>query len=219
MSSSSRENITCPNCGKESPFTVWHSINTTLNPDMKTTVRDKSAFRFTCPHCGHSTMVDYGFLYHQMEDEMMIYYCQSDESAKEIYGLYTGKVGKDMSSFLPDAKYLNRIVRSMNQLLEKLAIFDAGLDDRLIEICKVFILANYLDSHPDAGKLRLLMFTDKEEHIIQIMNDQKTLGYSKITDEMYNTIKTEFAPRLKDIREDKEPIIDQNWALNMIKNK
>ena len=212
--------LTCKECGKESEFTIWRSINTMLDPEMKKAVRDRSAFRFTCPHCGKSAQVDYGFLYHQMEDKTMIYYTQTDEEEKEIRGIISGNANMPFFEDLQKDKYLNRIVRSMNQLLEKLAIFDAGLDDRIVEICKIFIVSEYTRQHPDSTKLQLLMFTDNEKnHIIQIMEGNKTGGYTKLTDEYYNLIRDKFSPRLNDIREDREPVIDQAWALEFLKAK
>ena len=84
MSRSRLISITCPECQKESDFRIWESINTMLNPEMKSAVRDRSAFLFTCPECGAKKYVDYGFLYHQMEDHIMIHYVNSDENAEEI---------------------------------------------------------------------------------------------------------------------------------------
>ena len=222
MSMSGQVPITCQECGKESQFTIWKSINTMLDPEMKSKVRDKSAFLFTCPHCGHSVFVDYGFLYHQMEDQIMIHYAQTEEAVREIYDYYVGNESNELLKDFPDlqAKYLNRIVRSPNQLLEKLAIFDAGLDDRIIEICKVFILSEYLKQHPECSNPELLMFTDKEKgHIIQVIDNHKTAGYTALKDEYYTLIKNKFLPRLKDIREDREPVIDQAWALKFMNEK
>lgn len=51
--------VTCPSCGKDSDFTVWESINTMLDPEMKAKVRDGSAFTFECPHCGAEVQVEY----------------------------------------------------------------------------------------------------------------------------------------------------------------
>ncbi len=217
MSMPERITLTCKECGKESEFTIWRSINTTLDPEMKSAVRDRSAFRFTCPHCGKSSLVNYGFLYHQMEDQIMIYYIQTDEEEKEIRGIFNGKANMPFFEDLQQDKYLNRIVRSLNQLLEKLAIFDAGMDDRIIEICKVFILAEYHKQHPDCGHIELLMYNDGDEHIIQILEDGKPAGGTRLSDEMYNSINEHFAPRLKEIRDEDEPVIDQAWALNFFK--
>ena len=51
MSKHYETTITCPKCGKEAPFRIWESINTTLDPEMKEKVKDRSAFLFTCPNC------------------------------------------------------------------------------------------------------------------------------------------------------------------------
>ena len=62
--------ITCPECQKEHPFIMWESINTAIDPKMRSAVKDRSAFLFTCPTCGTKNYIDYGFLYHQMEDQI-----------------------------------------------------------------------------------------------------------------------------------------------------
>ena len=219
MSMERNEIITCPKCGKESEFTIWQSINTMLDPEMKSAVRDKSAFQFKCPHCGHTACVDYPFLYHQMEDQIMIHYTASDEDVQEIYKLYTGETDVDMLKNIIKDKYLRRIVRSQNQLLEKLAIFDAQMDDRIVEICKVFMMAEFLKQHPDSTDVEMLMYTTEDQkHIIQVLGKGRSLGGAELTDEMYNAVKQQFLARLKDIRDD-DPIINQKWALAFLKLK
>lgn len=91
MSKRCEVTITCPKCNEEHPFVMWQSINTQLDPEMRAAVKDRSAFQFICPTCGEKTYVDYGFLYHQMEDGIMIHYASSDEDAEEIYKMVTNK--------------------------------------------------------------------------------------------------------------------------------
>ena len=220
MSMSHQETIKCPECGKDSEFTVWQSINTTLDPEMKSAVRNKSAFQFICPYCGHKANVDYGFLYHQMEDHIMIHYANSEENAQEIYKMLTEKDEanpmKDMLKDLITEKYLCRIVRSQNQLLEKLAIFDAQMDDRIVEICKCLIYAQFLEKHPDSRDVELLMFTNEDKkHIVQIMNNEGSFGFAEISDDLYQSVKTHSEKDLTDLRED-DPIIDRKWALTFM---
>ena len=66
--------IECPLCHKEVELKMWSSINTLENPEYKDAVRDMSAFEFICPECGEKYYLDYGLLYHQMEDKIMIQY-------------------------------------------------------------------------------------------------------------------------------------------------
>ena len=43
--------VTCPECKNESPFIIWESINTMLNPEMKPVVLDRSAIFFEYRAC------------------------------------------------------------------------------------------------------------------------------------------------------------------------
>lgn len=222
MSKHMKEQITCPECGKKSDFLIWESINTTLDPEMKQAVRDGSAFMFKCPHCGHQAHVDYGFLYHQMEDRIMIHYANSDENAKEIHQMFEKYASDDnpinkMVGDLLHNNYLIRIVRTHNQFLEKLAIFDAGMDDRIIEIIKLFFWAQLHQQDNNQKVDELLMFTAPDgKHIIQFIADGKGFATAEITDDMYNDIQSHFGKNLPDMRKDKI-IIDRQWALEHIK--
>ena len=46
-------------------------------------------------------------------------------------------------------KYLYRIVTSANQLVEKIQIFDAGKDDRVMELVKLLATDSLLENNPD----------------------------------------------------------------------
>ena len=84
MSSKTTVEVTCPACGAKHKVSIWKSINTTLDPEMKQAVRDRSAFLFTCPSCGYQTHLSYGFLYYQMEDGILIHLANSEKNAEEI---------------------------------------------------------------------------------------------------------------------------------------
>lgn len=100
---------------------------------------------------------------------------------------------------------------------EKLAIFDLGLDDRIIEIFKIFLLARYQEDHPkNSGKIELLYFFDEGKHMIQVMDGDEPAGVAELPLDFYEELKSEFAPRLPDIRKDK-PFIDRQWAIETLK--
>lgn len=214
MSQRREVSLTCPQCGKEHPFIIWNSINTTLDPEMKEAVKDRSAFRFVCPDCGAKTYIDYDLLYHQMEDRIMIHYARLDESAEQIYQMLTKDDPEDMVQDMLRNHYLIRIARSQNQLREKIAIFDAGLDDRIIEIYKIFILRTVQEKDPDCKDIEMLYYKDPTEgkDFIQIIADGKTYGVVELRKSTYD----EYRDRLPDIRKD-GPYIDRSWALEKMK--
>jgi len=66
MSSFRNVTITCPDCGAEGEYTIWNSVNVTINPELKYKIMYGSIFNWTCPKCGKIFNVPYPFLYHDM---------------------------------------------------------------------------------------------------------------------------------------------------------
>ena len=200
--------VDCPRCGKAHPYEVWRSINTVLDPKMRAAVRDLSAFLFTCPSCGERTYVDYGFLYHQMEDRLMVHYADSEKDFEEACAAHAGDMARDMRG----DGYLVRVVRTQSELLEKLAIFDRGLDDRAVEVYKVFILASYQRENPGKGAVDTLYFSEGGEDYVQVLDGARPAAVARMPREAYDTVCREYLGALPGVRE-AGPVIDRQWAL------
>ena len=219
MSIREEKTITCRSCKKSSNFIKWKSINTMIDPHMKSAVRDLSAFHFTCPYCGREAYIDYGFLYHQQEDKIMIYYADSDEDIAAVERIAGGKgMAGIMEDIIADSDddYLFRIVLSQDELLEKLSLFDSGLDDRIIEIYKVFILNQYMEDFPEVdNEINLFYFSEGENHLVQIFADGKPERVAMLSREYYEMLEAKFGPCLPDIRKD-EIFINKDWAIRIM---
>ena len=142
MSEREIQRIKCPKCGSEHDFEIWTRVNTDLDPVLKDKVRNGQLFRTVCPSCGQQIDVVYPCLYHEMENRIMIYYAPGEKAMQDALAAFDEGLdiaGKE-KGFDPAGKgYRNRVVGSLYDLQEKIAIFEAGLDDRVIEICKVLI--------------------------------------------------------------------------------
>lgn len=213
MSRSSIEKIKCPQCGKEQDFTVWESINTVLDPELKGCVRNKTVFEFKCEECKYSANVDYGFLYHQMEDKMMIYYVQDEKGYETARKSFSGET---MPELILDAReqYLYRIVTSQNRLLEKLTIFDEGLDDRAIEIIKVMYIAEAEKEKIEFDEVLFDISASGEKQII-FLDGKQYIAYVGIADEVYRAVMQAYISKMPDIRKDTFEI-DTEWAKNIL---
>lgn len=208
MSASEKVEISCPRCGKVGSFTVWHSINTETDPEMHDAVRDGSAFIFECRKCGHRMPVNYGFLYHQTDDRMMLHYCPNDEAVEECLSIY-GRNGKMQELQLDN--YLTRIVRSINELREKLFIFDAGLDDRVIEVLKLLYISEFAESSPESNVDRALCGIIENKVMIELISKNRSVGTFEADMSLYDQIADLVDERCLPLREE-EPIVDLNWA-------
>lgn len=125
MSKVHKQTIICPCCKKEYEVEVWDSINAQLNPKMKQTILDGSLYKTICPCCNTEINCIYDFLYHDMGKNYMI-------SIKQDYS----EVQKEFQKL---DNYRFRIAENMNELVEKIKIFDHGFNDIIMETVKVMI--------------------------------------------------------------------------------
>lgn len=173
MSMQHQEEITCPACQKAGNFTVWDSVDIAENPEMKDSIASLEAFHYHCPHCGTTVNIDYGFLYHDADRRFMVFYgpTENDEQRADRDMTENHQVFVKMSA----NHYVFRLVRTKEDLLEKITIFEAGLDDRLMELTKAAALAQFKEQDKefkitschfvsqDDGSLRLVFFDKASE--------------------------------------------------------
>ena len=129
MSITAKANAACSKCGEKSEIAVYKSINISENPELKDKIRNGSMFIWKCPHCGQANLARYETLYHDPEKKVMIWLMPSGElpeSQMEAIANHTRAMGG----------YKLRMVKDVGELMEKILIFDAGLDDMAVEMCK-----------------------------------------------------------------------------------
>jgi hypothetical protein len=131
MSQSAVTTLTCPHCRHSQEFTVWHSVNVSQDPELKQRVLDRSLTTFTCENCGGTASIEQDLLYHDMERRFMILRRSGgDEPAgltDKSFGLLNTPSGN---------AYAFRLVATMNELVEKILIWEDNLDDRTVEVFK-----------------------------------------------------------------------------------
>ena len=119
----------CSKCGQQHKVTVYRSINTSENPELKDKVKDGSLFLWECPHCGQVNLAKYETLYHDPAARLMVWLIPAGEiSETQMQAITMHK--KAMGG------YTLRRVNDMGSLMEKVLIADAGLDDVVLEMCK-----------------------------------------------------------------------------------
>lgn len=115
--------------------------------------------------------------------------------------------------------YTFRVVDSQRDLLEKLAIFDAKLDDRVIEILKLFILAQYFEQNKKEREFESIIritFANvpnvENDYFLYITKDDEYVGETPFPRELYNKLETMYhSVLIKDSK--KEFFVNKQWAL------
>ena len=128
----------CSNCRKETEIEIRQSINVALDPQLKARVKDGSLFVWVCPYCGHRNLARYQTLYHDPEARMMVWLLPGDQlPPSAVEEAVAGLEG-----------YTLRLVREAGDLIEKVNIQDAGLDDCVMEMCKWVTRRELADKNP-----------------------------------------------------------------------
>ena len=158
MSSYKEQTIKCPKCGALGKFIAWDSVNVDLMPKMKEKVLSGDLFRWTCPECGETFTVPYPMLYHDMTYKIMVYHLlqRNNPSDSNVVNLL-GKTG-----LMSD--YTLRSCYSVDDFREKVTQLDVGLDDRILEFLKYYILHFDKSNHvPEGAELRFSRADEDED--------------------------------------------------------
>ncbi len=116
----------CNHCHQKTEIPVRQSINTALDPEVKARVKDGSLFVWECPYCGHRNLAVYQTLYHDPDNRLMVWLLPGEQQAPQA----VEEAVKDLEG------YTLRLVRNVGDLVEKVNIHDAGLEDTVLEMCK-----------------------------------------------------------------------------------
>ena len=114
-------------------------------------------------------------------------------------------------------EYTKRVVSDINQLREKLMILDEGLDDRILEIMKVFAIAELQKNFPDLSVMEI--YFNKEEdgsHSFAVKFDNNEWGRTDVDKNSYDQVAESFKVPLA---VNDEYLIDTEWALSVIEKE
>ena len=129
MSLKAKATVRCSKCFHSQVQDIYKSVNSATDPDLKAAILDGSLFLWECPECGTQNLSAWDMLYHDPEGKIMVWLLPSGEPE-----------GPEKDAIMRQARamgdYKLRIVANPGDLMEKLMIFDASLDDRAVELVK-----------------------------------------------------------------------------------
>lgn len=126
--------VNCPECNTAQEIDVYQTLNVTVDPDLKQTLFEGKINVLTCSNCANKAPIDTTFLYHDMVQQLAIYYypphlIREDEFLKQFN--VDGTLNYDTSIFPDDKQHDMRylmerpqIVFSMTDLLTYIVFRD-----------------------------------------------------------------------------------------------
>lgn len=187
MSINSKQKVKCPNCGELGEVTVWNAVTVKDSPDLKADLLAGKINMFRCGTCGHKALMPTHLLYHDEEQRLLISFTPCEENLRKRLYENVVETSKETGALEKFEGYNLRFVTEYNELLEKLLIFDAGLNDKAVEVIKLMILSQ------DAEKAdaRVCRFGKLENETLEFMIYDKTENQvytSAVPKQSYDTI-------------------------------
>lgn len=198
--------VNCPACCEDSDFNICSNIDISENPELKQKLFSRELFRFTCPECGEKIIVAY--------DCTLL-----DKANKLIIALTTADNEDDIESKLKIDGYTLRITRSINQFVEKLALFEDNIDDKVIELYKLMLEGQYEDERPGAEILGIYYSgkdTDTDSILFYIITGDRENCRASLSMQTYHAIEEQFAAAKEKYSDDCE--INSDWAISVLQS-
>ncbi len=152
MSTWTPRTVTCE-CGESIQTRVADGLHISRLPHIRQQILDRTFHRVTCPRCSRVSRIDKKLLYTDFPRHHWIGVCPPAWTPRwsVLERSLTDEFERVICRAAPPAiqalgpSFRVRLVFGYDQLAEKLHIFDAGLDDRIVERVKLQILAKHLD--------------------------------------------------------------------------
>jgi len=194
----------CPYCNTEQKHNLYPVVDLVENPSLKLGLLTDSLFSVHCNECENQFMVMHEMLVVDKEASFAILLAP-DSSLTEVM-----EPSEEMGQY-----ETLRLVHSSDELKEKILLADAGLDDKVIELCKMYLLMKmerkshsllYADHQRGEAQMLFSLFNEKDEM-------QETIQCS---DGLYTQL-LETAQEFS-LKKGYFLCIDQAWTFNEIKN-
>ncbi len=195
--------ICCPACLEEGTFKICDFWDSALDPDIKERIFSRDIFRYSCPECGEEILVAYNCTYLDKEHNFMVMLLTE----------------KDDDTTIETTEYNLRVVRTINDFVEKIALIEDDIDDRIVEFYKIMLEDQFEDERPNA-KILGIYYGGKSE-------DEKSLVFFIITEnapncrahlsfDVYEAISRQFKESADKFGDTSE--VGRDWAIGVLQN-
>lgn len=150
------------------------SINIQQDPELREALMANQINAVTCEHCGFHFRVDKQLLYHDPSRAYMIFCLPADDTALQAATDQFHATMQGMQELFPDELEAPdvHLVHSRVELIERIFVLEAGLDERIVEYVKYTLYTQNLQRLPPDRTLLLFDAQDSDDtHLVFVAQD------------------------------------------------
>ena len=207
MSNTRDLKYTCPYCSKEFDITVYETVNTEQDPDLRDSCLSADLFRHSCPHCHTDFMVQYPLVYADPKHKFVIFLSETT-AGLEALQLAAGP--------LVQQGYQLRRCKTIQEFTEKIEIFEDGVSDIAVELAKYDSFIEFIDNRKgNPEDVTSVEYQNTNDGVVKInvRTDDKGLSFLIPLDLLEEEIRAE-SDRFA-IEEKEFPMINSEWIISL----
>lgn len=136
--------VICPNCDHHYSVNLANTVNVTRFPDLKRQVLARELHNGRCGTCGYVAPVEKPFLYVDMDNGLNVsVYPRKERHFHVKASAETELLSAGIKSLKTLQPRTQRVAFGLEELREKVVAADAGLDDRLVETLKLYVIKEH----------------------------------------------------------------------------
>ena len=207
MSRTKEMKYTCPYCGREFDITVYESVNSEQDPDLRDACLSGDLFRHSCPHCHTDFMVQHPLVYSDPKNKFVIW-LSANTGEESIMKAAAGPLLKQ--------GYKLRRCATIREFTEKIQIFEDGVSDIAVELAKYDSFIEFIDNRrgnpADVTSVEYQRVNDGVMKI-NVRTDDKGLSFLIPMDLLEEEIRAE-SDRFA-VNEEEFPLINSDWIISL----
>jgi hypothetical protein len=162
---------------------LHESINVKIDPDLKQQLMMNKVNMVTCPQCELAFRVDKPLLYSDPDRRLLIYWFPAADGKFEEGEEQFADWLRDMGRVLPEGLRAPdvHLVFTRTELVERIFLKEAGLDERIIEYIKYLIYSKNAGKMDPANKIVLFNAQDSTEEALRfVVQDVETRQFESM---------------------------------------
>jgi len=207
-----KKQFKCPNCGAAGTITIDPILHVSKDPDAKARVLCGEYFQWECPQCAKQYLIDDVFLYYDDLKGLMVYYVPGHKKPT----LPVPTLIRTKDDFDWHGSTL-RVTSRFLDLAEKIRIFDAGLDDRVVEAVKFYCNVNFEKAGQTAHNILFEELDADDTLFFSVYHGDNCTGLP-VPMAGYLRAQSDFARFFDAMPDDQFVMVDQHWLTQLLSN-
>ncbi len=167
-------------------------------------------FTVECPHCNTASQLDYELVYRDLLKDAMIMVISKDSPD------YIDAINDVRSSDVSSCRF-QRVVEDIESLKEKVACLELGRDDRVIELCKAYVVSDVKVADADFKAYAARYTVQDGAEYLCLFGEGDGYRFVPLSEDTYSYVKELYYSSTHDDSFDLNySIVDYAWAEGML---